>query len=123
MCAVRRAESRQVNPDRTLDVRPKLQALLAEEGELRALAQKAFVSYMRSVFLQPNKDVFSVDKLDQEGFAEVRPADPELALGHSRTLTHSVCAPCAVARPGVGAAHQVQRGRADAGGGAQAAQP
>lgn len=80
----------QVNPERTLDVRPKLQALLAEEGELRALAQKAFVSYMRSVFLQPNKEVFNVDKLDGNGFAEVRRRPvhaPARRSRHARTDT------------------------------------
>ena len=34
---------------------PKLQTLLAREVAVKEAAQKAIVSYMRSVFLQPNK--------------------------------------------------------------------
>lgn len=37
-----------------------LQAQLAADAELKYLAQKAFVSYTRSCFLQPNKQVFDV---------------------------------------------------------------
>ena len=44
---------------------------------LKYLAQRAVVSYLRSVYLQPNKDVFDVDALDVEAFANsVGPPNP-----------------------------------------------
>lgn len=58
-----------VNPRRTLSIQTKLQSILAAEPSLKYLAQKAFVSYMRSVFLQPAKDVFDVNALPAEEFS------------------------------------------------------
>jgi len=57
------------NPQRALTITPTLQSLLVEHKELMHLAQKAFTSYMRSVYLMPNKEVFDVKKVDSVGFA------------------------------------------------------
>lgn len=46
-----------------------LTALLARSEDLKAAAQAAFVSYIRSVFLNPNKTIFDVAKLDVDEFA------------------------------------------------------
>lgn len=46
-----------------------LTALLARSEDLKAVAQAAFVSYIRSVFLNPNKSIFDVSKLDVDEFA------------------------------------------------------
>lgn len=46
-----------------------LTALLARSEDLKAVAQAAFVSYIRSVFLNPNKAIFDVAKLDANEFA------------------------------------------------------
>lgn len=46
-----------------------LTALLARSEDLKAVAQAAFVSYIRSVFLNPNKSIFDVSKLDINEFA------------------------------------------------------
>lgn len=46
-----------INVNRAVSAQSKVQALVAADPELKSLAQKAFVSYMRSVFLQPNKEV------------------------------------------------------------------
>jgi hypothetical protein len=45
---------------------------VAADPELKYVAQKAFTSYIRSVSLQPNKDVFDASQLPLDAFAEVR---------------------------------------------------
>lgn len=46
-----------------------LTALLARSEELKAVAQAAFVSYIRSIFLNPNKAIFNIAKVDVDEFA------------------------------------------------------
>ncbi|XP_043927789.1 probable ATP-dependent RNA helicase DDX10 [Protopterus annectens] len=53
----------QINPEKILNVQQKLVAFLAQEQELKERAQRCFVSYLRSVFLMKNKEVFDVQKL------------------------------------------------------------
>lgn len=48
---------------------PALQGMLARNGELRELAEKALVSYVRSVHLQPDKRIFRAPDLDLAGLA------------------------------------------------------
>ncbi|GIL77456.1 hypothetical protein Vretifemale_6898 [Volvox reticuliferus] len=57
------------NPAKQQAVTPALQALLSKDQELKEFAQKALVAYLRSVFLQPHKDVFNVAALPVEDFA------------------------------------------------------
>ena len=57
------------NPAKIQPVSPALQALLSKDTALKETAQRALVSYLRSVFLQPNKRVFDVTKLPIEKFA------------------------------------------------------
>lgn len=57
------------NPAKIQPVTPALQALLSKDAELKEVAQRALVSYLRSVFLQPNKKVFDVTKLPAAEFA------------------------------------------------------
>lgn len=57
------------NPSKVQPVTPALQALLSKDSELKEIAQRALVSYVRSVFLQPNKKIFDVAKLPIEEFA------------------------------------------------------
>lgn len=45
------------------DVQQKLEAFLAQEKEQKERAQRCFVSYLRSVYLMKNKEVFDVFKL------------------------------------------------------------
>lgn len=49
---------------------PALTALLAKSEDLKATAQAAFVSYLRSIFLHANKAVFDLSKIDIERFAK-----------------------------------------------------
>jgi len=50
-------------------VRNKLQGLLASEPEVKHLASKAFMSYVRSVLLMPDKEVFDAKALPREEYA------------------------------------------------------
>uniref|UniRef100_A0A670ZKX4 ATP-dependent RNA helicase n=1 Tax=Pseudonaja textilis TaxID=8673 RepID=A0A670ZKX4_PSETE len=52
-----------INPEKLLDVQKKLQSLLAQDQDLKERAQRCFVSYLRSVYLMKNKEVFDVLKL------------------------------------------------------------
>ncbi|KAM4699517.1 putative ATP-dependent RNA helicase DDX10 [Discoglossus pictus] len=59
-----------INPERLFDVRDRLQSFLAQEQELKERAQRCFVSYLRSVYLMKNKDVFDVFKLPLPQYAQ-----------------------------------------------------
>ncbi|XP_041862952.1 probable ATP-dependent RNA helicase DDX10 isoform X1 [Melanotaenia boesemani] len=59
----------QVNPDKLQSVQQKLEAFLAQEKEQKERAQRCFVSYLRSVYLMKNKDVFDVFKLQIHPYA------------------------------------------------------
>lgn len=52
-----------MNPDKLQSVQQKLEAFLAQEKEQKERAQRCFVSYLRSVYLMKNKDVFDVFKI------------------------------------------------------------
>lgn len=61
-----------------INVRPKkmqhtiknqLQNMCFKDPELKYLGQKCFVSYVRSVYVQKNKDIFKVKELDLEQYA------------------------------------------------------
>ncbi|OCT44464.1 ATP-dependent RNA helicase DBP4 [Cladophialophora carrionii] len=50
-------------------IRNQLQNMCFKDPELKYLGQKAFVSYVRSVHVQKDKETFNVKRLDLEGFA------------------------------------------------------
>lgn len=50
-------------------IRNQLQNMCFKDPELKYLAQKAFVSYVKSVHLQKDKGIFDVHKLDLEQYA------------------------------------------------------
>lgn len=52
------------------DIRDQLQGFLFQEPELKYLGQKAFVSYVRSIYLQRDKATFDVTQLPIESYAE-----------------------------------------------------
>ena len=58
-----------MNPEKLQTVQPKLVAFLAQEKEQKERAQRCFVSYLRSVYLMKNKEVFDVLKLQIQEFA------------------------------------------------------
>ncbi|XP_058271799.1 probable ATP-dependent RNA helicase DDX10 isoform X2 [Hemibagrus wyckioides] len=59
----------QVNPEKLTCVRQKLEAFLAQEKEQKERAQRCFVSYLRSIFLMKNKDVFDAFQLKLPEYA------------------------------------------------------
>jgi hypothetical protein len=58
-----------VNLSRTPLITPALSGLLSQDPALKAQAQKAVVSYLKSVYLQPNKAVFDVAQLPVAAYA------------------------------------------------------
>ncbi|ORX98326.1 DEAD-domain-containing protein [Basidiobolus meristosporus CBS 931.73] len=62
-------ENIKVKASKTVSVANQLQSFCFQDPEIKYLAQKAFVSYMRSVYLQRNKDIFDVNSLPGEEFA------------------------------------------------------
>lgn len=56
--------------DKRQSVRQALQGLCFKDPEIKYLGQKAFMSYMRSVYLQRNKKIFDVNALPADEFAE-----------------------------------------------------
>ncbi|CAJ1064687.1 putative ATP-dependent RNA helicase DDX10 [Xyrichtys novacula] len=59
----------QVNADKVQSVQQKLEAFLAQEKEQKERAQRCFVSYLRSVYLMKNREVFDVFKLQIKEYA------------------------------------------------------
>ncbi|GAB1604714.1 probable ATP-dependent RNA helicase DDX10 isoform X2 [Argonauta hians] len=59
----------QVNPKMLWDIKPRLQSQCAENIEMKDNAKKAFISYIRSVFLMSNKKIFNVKNLDLDKFS------------------------------------------------------
>ena len=59
----------QINPKKLRCIQGKLEAFCAQDGDMKHWAQKSFISYMRSVYLQSNKDVFDVNVLPTNEYA------------------------------------------------------
>lgn len=51
-------------------IRPQLQSLCFKDPQMKNLGQRAFISYYRSVYIQKDKDVFKLNELPTEKFAE-----------------------------------------------------
>jgi ATP-dependent RNA helicase DDX10/DBP4 len=58
-----------VNPTKTTSIIPKLQGLCAESPELKYLAEKAFICYLRSIWLQKDKGIFRISEMPIEEYA------------------------------------------------------
>ncbi|KAK5069210.1 ATP-dependent RNA helicase dbp4 [Lithohypha guttulata] len=50
-------------------LRTQMQNMCFKDPELKYLGQKAFVNYVRSVYVMPDKDTFKLKELDLEGYA------------------------------------------------------
>ncbi|XP_063043537.1 probable ATP-dependent RNA helicase DDX10 [Engraulis encrasicolus] len=59
----------QINPEKLLSVQEKLESFLAQEMEQKERAQRCFVSYLRSIFLMKNKQVFDVTRIKLPEYA------------------------------------------------------
>lgn len=51
-------------------IKPQLQSLCFQNPELKYLGQKAFMSYMKSIYIQKDKDVFKFDEYPAEEYAK-----------------------------------------------------
>ncbi|XP_006833865.1 PREDICTED: probable ATP-dependent RNA helicase DDX10 [Chrysochloris asiatica] len=58
-----------INPEKLIDVQKKLESFLAQDQDLKERAQRCFVSYIRSVYLMKDKEVFDVSKLPLPDYA------------------------------------------------------
>ena len=76
-------------------IQGQLQALCSQDPEIKYLAQKALISYVRSVFIHGNKEIFKVADLPIDKFAHslglastprLRFAEKSLAKNRSRQL-------------------------------------
>lgn len=63
-------------------IKPQLQSLCFKDPLLKNLAQRAFISYYRSVYIQKDKDIFKVDELPSEKFASALglPGAPKIKI-------------------------------------------
>lgn len=70
------------NESRRLSTQNKLQAQMFKFPEVKFLGQRAFISYVRSIYLQRNKKIFKLDQLDLTAFAESLglPGAPQVKL-------------------------------------------
>ena len=59
----------QVNPSKLFSIQRKLEAMLARDLELKQMAQRAFVTYIKSVFLMKDKSIFDVHQIDLNALA------------------------------------------------------
>ena len=63
-------KSIKMNPkSRVKGISSSVQGLLSKDNDLKYLSQRALVCYLRSVFLQKNKDVFDVSEIDIEALS------------------------------------------------------
>lgn len=58
------------NTGRQLTVRQSLQSMVSENIDLKYLAQRAFVSYIRSIDINGDKEVFNVHNIETDQLAE-----------------------------------------------------
>lgn len=58
-----------INPSKTVVVSQRASSIVASSPDLNSLAKKAFKSYLRSVQLMSNKEIFQVEKLPLNEFA------------------------------------------------------
>ncbi|CAK9798512.1 Probable ATP-dependent RNA helicase DDX10 [Anthophora plagiata] len=59
----------QINPNKLQSPQRKMEALLARDVLLKESAQRAFVTYIKSVFLMKDKEIFNVRALNTDSFA------------------------------------------------------
>lgn len=57
------------NPNKQLTISNSLNSYVAQDPELKHLAQRAFVSYVRSIHFASDKSIFDVSKVDGAGLA------------------------------------------------------
>ncbi|XP_070503063.1 probable ATP-dependent RNA helicase DDX10 [Chironomus tepperi] len=59
-----------IDPKQLFSPRVKMEAYLAQSKDLKDTAQRAFIAYIKSVFLMKNKKVFDVESINFDEFAK-----------------------------------------------------
>lgn len=59
-----------INPNKLQSPHRKMEALLARDVALKETAQRAFVAYIKSVFLMKDKSIFDVHQLNTDAYAK-----------------------------------------------------
>ncbi|KAL6437210.1 hypothetical protein ACFW04_005039 [Cataglyphis niger] len=59
-----------INPSKLQSPHRKLEALLARDVALKETAQRAFIAYVKSVFLMKDKEIFNVHSLNTDAYAK-----------------------------------------------------
>lgn len=59
-----------VDPKKMFSPRAKIEAFLAQNRELKESAQRALINYVKSIALMKNKDIFKVEALNIEAYAQ-----------------------------------------------------
>lgn len=81
-----------INPGRMSSIESKITSLVTSSQELRSLAQRAFVFYLKSVFQKADKEVFDVQEIDLEALAKSfgLSVTPQVKFKGGSTKTQSV---------------------------------
>lgn len=58
-----------INPERITSITPRVAALVASSQELKSIAQRAFMFYLKSVYRQHDKEVFNAVEIDHAALA------------------------------------------------------
>ncbi|KAJ2950849.1 hypothetical protein O0L34_g5207 [Tuta absoluta] len=58
-----------VDPIKVVAPQRKIESLLSDNTELKQTAQRAFVNYVKSIFMMKNKEIFNVQLLDTDAYA------------------------------------------------------
>ena len=58
-----------VDPSKVMSPQRKIESLLSDNTDLKQTAQRAFMSYVKSIFVMKNKDIFNVQALDTDVYA------------------------------------------------------
>ncbi|CCE65875.1 hypothetical protein TPHA_0N00940 [Tetrapisispora phaffii CBS 4417] len=72
-------------------IKAQLQSLLFIDPELKYLGQKAFISYIRSIYIQKDKEVFKFDEIPTEEFAASLglPGAPKIKMKGMKSVQQS----------------------------------
>lgn len=78
----REIEKLNVKESKRKSIQDKLQAMCFEDAELKYLGQRAFICYVRSIYLQHDKEVFNINDIPMEEFATSMglPGAPKIKL-------------------------------------------
>ena len=71
-----------VNPSQIKSIASAFQSFMVEDADLKFLGQKALLSYLKSIYLQSDKDVFDLHRLDVHAMALSMglPSAPKLSI-------------------------------------------